>query len=1041
MKRLVLFLMAMLAGLWAYGQGDGGSGTPDVSPLPDLTVVSMLARVDWVRAHAGDERFLRLLRADLQRVADETRSSVYVRQLLPGVNYVLVHCRPAVASTQESPNDEAGNTGSEPKPGRFAPVLEEVRRRVMDFPYVLFCGYNPVDDYRPVEWHEADGGQWHRPQPAEVVTGELVVALNGRVLPTIEMAAEFEAGLERWNASVMAGFGVVGEDGAVLQELGRLVRFLNGHGEASCSFPVRPGHYAVFVHVDPENDVRERDESNNRTASRVAVPAVLVRLTVDEWPGPRADAPLELLPLETDSPDGLVGRSATDAPALAVLPTVDTGAPPFSLGFANASDAPVTFGLREVHFALDGEPATVIWLLDADDTDPAPPATDRLVLPPGRDMNRRFRLAGDVPAGDHRLVVKVESLELRTEVSFLTHPPQSSVNLFPVADGAEVRDIRLASDPGNPDLHNMLRDRSWQAFSSANTALADVAVIARHDLPWDANTLHGTREGAANGEGMPVRAWDVEVVLRFAAGSPSPDLLEAYLRSLRDQWFVDDAWLLPGITMYAGQEDPNKDGEAAAMPLLESVYRVALDYSDVDRVVSYVRVQVPVVMATENEPDGEPFRPRLRQLVAVDVSPVPHTDAAGGPRDDAVLRPYWAYVDFRAPGRLPAVAYFPQFPDSSWFEVRTDPEGRIPEWNEDDNVCHVHRGPAPEPVFEAEAWVNWGPTLDMLTTRELVLTVEGVLRNPTPEPLSLRFPSTLQLDFSWEDRYRWSEGKVFASVITEVEVGAGDQHVWSLRVPLGELWAVIARLGGLGREAPPFVVLDVELVGTDFRAGAEVRVPEWNGSLDEDQNLLPDAWEAEYGADPGGGGEEGHHAEDDLDGDGWNNLQEFLKNTDPTDPDSAPLGRLFRLALFSGWNLVSLPVYPDDADIGAALGEAITGPVWEWAVNALTGGGEYRRTEVLEPHTPYWMFTRKDVEVAIPGTPHAVDTVRMNEGWTAVGAGGPLNLPDRVRERASILYWDAKAQGYSENLDGVLEEGLGYWISLPEPVEVRVWGD
>lgn len=1041
MRRVFLYLVSMLVAVCAYGQGDAGDGTSDVPPLPDLTVASTRVHVGWVRAHAGDERFLRVLKADLQQVGRGTRSTVYVRQLLPGVNYVLVHCRPIVATAAEDPDDAANDDGREAAPGAFAPALEEVRRRIGRLPYVLFCGYNPVDEYRAPKWHEADGGQWRPPYAAEVVPGELVVSLNGQVLTTVEVVAEFDAGLAGWNESVAAGFAVLGADGNVLREASRHVRFRDGQGEAGCTFPLRPGEYAGFVHIDPDNDVRERDEDNNRAALRIVVPPVLMRLTVDEWPGPWFDAPLELLPLDPAETDAGAGRSATNAPGLAVLPAAGTGPPPFRLGIANASDAPVTFGLSEVLFALDGEPAKVIWLLRADDTDPTSLPEDHVVLPPGRDINRRLRLAGDVPPGEHHLVATVRSLGQQAEASFTIRSPQTSVNLFPIAEGSDIRDIRVASDPGNADLHNMLRDGAWRAFSSTDIPLVDVAVFPRHDLLWDAAAPNGTPGDSTNAEGAPVRAWDVEIVLRFAAGSPPPDLLEAYVRSLPRQWFVDDAWLMPAIAMYGAQAGRPEGGEDTEMPPLESVHRVALDFSDVEQIVSYVRVEVPVVMVAEGERAGEHPLARLRRVVAVDVSPAPDIDPTGDVRDGAVPEPYRTYVDFRRPGRRPALAYFPQFANSTWFSVMVDPNGKIVESDEADNACRVRRGPDPEPVFEAEAWVNWNPMLDALAPRELVLTVEGVLRNPTAEPLVLRFPSTLQMDFAWGDRYRWSEGKAFPTVITTVEVGPGDEHVWSLRVPLSELWAAVVRLGVLGRDAPPFLVLEVELVGTDFRDRAEIRVPEWDGVLDEDENLLPDAWEAEYGGWLGGGDGGGPQAEDDADGDGWDNLHEFLKNTDPTDPDSAPLGRLFQLEVFSGWNLVSLPVAPEDADIGAALGEAVTGAVWEWVTDALTGEGKYRRAELLEPHVPYWMFAREDAEIAIPGMPHALDAVRMNEGWNAVGPGGPLHLPDGIREQAQVLYWNARTQGYDENVDGVLEEGLGYWISLPEPAELDVWGE
>ena len=72
MKRLFLCLGLTLANTALHGQGDQPGGASDVPAVPDLTVASASVRVDWVRAHAEDDRFTRLLTADLHRIGEET---------------------------------------------------------------------------------------------------------------------------------------------------------------------------------------------------------------------------------------------------------------------------------------------------------------------------------------------------------------------------------------------------------------------------------------------------------------------------------------------------------------------------------------------------------------------------------------------------------------------------------------------------------------------------------------------------------------------------------------------------------------------------------------------------------------------------------------------------------------------------------------------------------------------------------------------------------------------------------------------------------
>jgi len=116
------------------------------------------------------------------------------------------------------------------------------------------------------------------------------------------------------------------------------------------------------------------------------------------------------------------------------------------------------------------------------------------------------------------------------------------------------------------------------------------------------------------------------------------------------------------------------------------------------------------------------------------------------------------------------------------------------------------------------------------------------------------------------------------------------------------------------------------------------------GSGDGDFNGLDDAWENLYfggtGVDPNA----------DPDGDGWNNLQEFQRGTNPT---------VYILPLMQGWNLIALARVPLNRSVDTVLGSYIRGPAWVWQ-----NGGFVKATE-LEPLRGYWVYAPADVDVPI----------------------------------------------------------------------------
>ncbi|MBK1723349.1 hypothetical protein [Thiocystis violacea] len=100
---------------------------------------------------------------------------------------------------------------------------------------------------------------------------------------------------------------------------------------------------------------------------------------------------------------------------------------------------------------------------------------------------------------------------------------------------------------------------------------------------------------------------------------------------------------------------------------------------------------------------------------------------------------------------------------------------------------------------------------------------------------------------------------------------------------------------------------------------------------DEDLDGLPDAWEREYF------GSTSARPEQDSDGDGLTNLEEYQMGTDPRDPDDPPVtdgvcGESHRARFTSA---------PTEALCTAGIASAVTGSgPWSWSCEGTNGGGD-----------------------------------------------------------------------------------------------------
>ncbi len=137
----------------------------------------------------------------------------------------------------------------------------------------------------------------------------------------------------------------------------------------------------------------------------------------------------------------------------------------------------------------------------------------------------------------------------------------------------------------------------------------------------------------------------------------------------------------------------------------------------------------------------------------------------------------------------------------------------------------------------------------------------------------------------------------------------------------------------------------------------------------------------------------------------------------------------FSLNLTRGWNMVSLPVTPDDSNASTVL----DGVGWYQLVMWNRTG--YYEAEVMEAGEGYWLLVLDDVNVSIIGVPVTEVSLNLTRGWTL--SGGPYGAVDADAAFPGfyqLVSWIE--QGYY--LSSSFKSGLGYWVLVLNNMMIRL---
>ncbi len=157
----------------------------------------------------------------------------------------------------------------------------------------------------------------------------------------------------------------------------------------------------------------------------------------------------------------------------------------------------------------------------------------------------------------------------------------------------------------------------------------------------------------------------------------------------------------------------------------------------------------------------------------------------------------------------------------------------------------------------------------------------------------------------------------------------------------------------------------------------------------------------------------------------------------------------WEISLVSGWNLISLPLIPENTSISAVLADVLTDVLKVWSYAEATGtwlsyvpGGPPSLT-TMEDGEGYWIEMSDNVTLTVhgvemPAPPALPPTYSLVAGWNLIGfksleaMNASSYLGTSVAADTIRIYGYADATYTGVALSANLNPGMGYWIAMDD---------
>ncbi len=152
--------------------------------------------------------------------------------------------------------------------------------------------------------------------------------------------------------------------------------------------------------------------------------------------------------------------------------------------------------------------------------------------------------------------------------------------------------------------------------------------------------------------------------------------------------------------------------------------------------------------------------------------------------------------------------------------------------------------------------------------------------------------------------------------------------------------------------------------------------------------------------------------------------------------DSNQTGTIVNITLYEGWNLISIPVVPDDSSILSLMQGCSYNRIWEYMDEQKWNSTDTGLSDI-DYRKGYWIDRREISEnctISVAGSYPEQTEINVNQGWSLVGfpSSSEINISLLVDEDLYERIWvfDNKAQSWNMTDMGlmVFSPGKGYFI-------------
>jgi hypothetical protein len=158
----------------------------------------------------------------------------------------------------------------------------------------------------------------------------------------------------------------------------------------------------------------------------------------------------------------------------------------------------------------------------------------------------------------------------------------------------------------------------------------------------------------------------------------------------------------------------------------------------------------------------------------------------------------------------------------------------------------------------------------------------------------------------------------------------------------------------------------------------------------------------------------------------------------------------YTLNLKKGWNLISLPVTPENTTLAAVMspveGKYIDVAAWDggWEYRSYAYGDWFGTLDSIEPKKGYWVNMKENANLIVHGQAINAFNITLHGGWNLIGWPSTQAMPveNLTVGYVDLATWDGgwiyRSYAYGDWFGTLssIEPGKGYWLNIPQGSEL-----